>query len=89
MTDAPENYKSLFESLDEGQQKAIRSQAKVYRLDTAYQIKNFWETRPLTPKVELETLNESESAKIDPTNNLGYASGYLDNVAKSLEGRKF
>jgi endonuclease III len=88
LTEAPAEYKKIFESLSEAQQQAIRSQAQVYRLETPYQIKNFWETRTLTPKVELQTINESNNAGAK-ANPLGYNQAYFDSLKAQLEKKKF
>jgi hypothetical protein len=64
----------------------ITAQSKFYKLDTAYQIKNFWETRKLTKSVQV--LNESIAET--PT-TLGYTPSYLEYIKANLDrfGKKF
>ena len=80
--EAPSEFKQVWESLDESQKRTLVAQSKTYKLETAYQIKNFWETRPanvVTPRSS-EKLNES---KVTPTNSpLGYSEEYV----KMMEG---
>ena len=81
--EAPEKYKQLWSSLDESQKRTIIAQSRTYKLETDYQIKNFWETRSsnlLTNKIQ--TLNESKEEKI-PT--LGYSKEYLEYIKTLLE----
>jgi hypothetical protein len=84
LTEAPEEYKTLWESLDPTVQVSINAQAKFYKLETPYQIKNFWQTRNLTntPKVEL---NENLSTQSTPSlPSLGYSEDYLEAIKNNL-----
>jgi hypothetical protein len=64
---------------------AITAQSRLYKLETPYQIKNFWETRKVQSTVTPPaTLNESQEVKV-ATNPLGYSAGYLENVKKALD----
>jgi len=80
LTEAPEDYKALWESLEPSVKATINAQSKFYKLDTPYQIKNFWETRKLTKTV---AVNESKEEVNLP--KIGYDNSYLDHIAKSLE----
>lgn len=83
LAEAPEQYKKLWESMDERTKGAITAQSRLYKLDTAYRIKNFWETRKVQPVVT-PSLNESnEVATVK--NSLGYSADYLENVKKALD----
>lgn len=80
--EAPEKYKQTWESLDESQKRTLIAQSRSYKLDTDYQIKNFWETRSaslLTSKSQ--SLNESHEVKV-PT--LGYSEEYLKMIGNQL-----
>jgi hypothetical protein len=63
VSNIPEKYKSIYESLNESQKDSISKQAKLFgSLDTQYQIDNFWQTRDLRPrKVEIQKINENET----------------------------
>lgn len=82
LDEAPEAYKTLWESLDLNTRNMVIAQSKFYVLESAYQIKNFWETRKLTPGAS-EVINESVDTANQPT-ALGYTPSYLDNIVKSL-----
>jgi hypothetical protein len=84
LTEAPEEYKSLWESLTPEVQNTINGQSKFYKLETAYQIKNFWQTRNLTSGAK--PINESSVEKapiVLPT--LGYNESYLEAVKHGLD----
>jgi hypothetical protein len=68
----------------------IVAQSKMYRLDTAYQIKNFWSTRGLEEmKGKVTNLNESAATKFDITqaNDLGYDNNYVNSIANQLANK--
>jgi hypothetical protein len=85
LTEIPEDYKALYEGLSQTEKDQISAAAEGFRLETPYQIKNFWQTRPQLRKqkiVGLVTLNEqktSEPAKV-PYN--------LRHISEEI-GRKF
>ena len=81
----PEEYAQVWESLTEGHQQSIIAQSNFYRLDTPYQIKNFWSTRQLgTKTVGVQKLDESEN--VAQTNaNQAYSSDYMNYIASALE----
>jgi hypothetical protein len=81
LSEAPEDFKALWESLDQGMKNTITAQSKFYKLETPYQIKNFWETRRLTKKSEV--VNESKDQEQPST--LGYTNSYLEQVKNSLD----
>jgi hypothetical protein len=84
LTDAPEEFKTLWESLDVQVKNTINAQSKLYKLESPYQIKNFWETRKLTPGNTVNMLTESkETATVLPS--LGYNSDYLDSIKATLD----
>lgn len=82
----PEEYTQIWESLNEGIKQSIVAQSNFYRLDTPYQIKNFWSTRQLNAKVVgLQKLQESEQVQTSATQS--YANNYMENIANALEQR--
>lgn len=90
LSDAPSKYRKIYEGLSESEKVNIQKAASWYsnKLETEYQIKNFWETRGLDTVV-VENLNESVIAKGEevPT-KLGYSNDLVDSVAQSLRRRK-
>ena len=97
ISDAPENYKKIYESLDEAQKNRIHAQAQWYngKLNTEYQIKNFWETRGLNEskliKENEDALNESvikkkeeKTPEKDTRNSLGYGTDHVNAIKESL-----
>jgi len=87
----PEEYRPVWESLNESHKQSIMSQAALRRLETPYQIKNFWSTRGLNgTTVGLQKLNENQSPEAvsgEEKKTATYSSEYLDHIAKSLEGK--
>jgi hypothetical protein len=84
--EAPEEYKTLWESLDESSKQMLVAQSKIYVLDTPYKIKNFWETRRLDTLRKVEgNLNESNQVeKQYSAPSLGYSKEYLEAVTKKI-----
>lgn len=88
LTNMPVEYLPIWENASSDVKDRITRQANLYRLETQYQINNFWQTRGLgkTDQAIIESLNESkrvESAKND-INPLGYSNDYVKNVANGL-----
>lgn len=81
----PEEYVQVWEGLNESHKQSIIAQGSFYRLDTPYQIKNFWSTRQLgTKTVGVQKLDESEN--VAQTNaNQAYSSDYMNYIASALE----
>jgi len=82
----PVEYLGLWESASATQKDAITRQAKMFRLETDYQIKNFWQTRGLGKPTETDSaINESKRAEIArEANSLGYSNDYVKNIANRL-----
>lgn len=80
LVEAPQEYKALWESFDEKSKLTITAQSKFYKLETPYQIKNFWETRKLNKPV---VINESKDEN-KPT-ELGYTPTYLETIKSGLD----
>ena len=88
LTDMPVEYLPIWESATAEVKDRISRQARLYNLETPYQINNFWQTRGLgkTDQAIIESLNESkrvETAKTD-ANPLGYSTDHVKNVAAGL-----
>jgi hypothetical protein len=86
LTDMPVEYLSLWESASADIKERINRQAKIYRLETPYQIKNFWQTRGLGKPSEV-TGDVNESARTEEAKGLsplGYSNDFVNNVAESL-----
>jgi hypothetical protein len=83
----PEEYSKVWESLNEGHKQSIIAQSNFYRLDTPYQIKNFWSTRQLgSATIGVQKLDENESTIA--SNQSGYSSEYMKSIAEALD-KKF
>ena len=91
ITEMPEKYKPIWESMSVAEQEGIISASKLRKLDTAYQINNFWATRPGINKektVGLIRLNENETAANAAKPNMsGYSNDYMAGVADELAKR--
>jgi hypothetical protein len=90
LTEMPVEYLPLWESASADAKDRITRQAKMFRLETAYQIKNFWQTRGLgKPAEETSGINESARAEAAKgVNSLGYSNEYLANISERL-GKSF
>jgi hypothetical protein len=83
----PEEYSQIWESLNEGHKQSIIAQSNFYRLDTQYQIKNFWSTRQLgSAPIGVQKLDENET--INESKQAGYSSEYMKSIADALD-KKF
>jgi hypothetical protein len=85
----PVEYSQIWESMNTDEKNRIVAQSKMYRLDTSYQIKNFWSTRGLENAKKLDNLNESKSVfnMSVAQNDLGYDTNYVNNIADQLASR--
>lgn len=91
ITEMPESVKPIWESMSVQEKEAIVAASKLRKLDTSYQIKNFWSTRPGINKdkaVGLIRLNENETAANAAKPNMtGYTNDYMSGVADELAKR--
>jgi len=86
----PTEYAPIWESLSEESRRRIASQAQYIKLDTPYQIRNFWATRPDVVNFNgnvTETLNESVNPYSTIESVKGNNSSYIEQVKKSLIGK--
>lgn len=88
LTEAPAKYRALYETLSVPERERLHKDSKIYRLNTPYQIENFWNTRfgdtvvdqKLTESIAFEPLNESSA-------NLGYSNDFVKQTLRQLESR--
>jgi len=83
ITSMPVEYREKWSSLSESKKSQIKAQANYHKLDTEYQVRNFWQTRDLrenAPVMEkLEMVKESKQEN----KGLGYdVSGYAEQLKK-------
>jgi len=85
----PEEYSPIWESLSEGHKQSIVAQSNFYRLETAYQIKNFWATRQLgSAPIGLQKIQENENVNVSETQTANaLPSDYMSYIASQLEQR--
>lgn len=84
----PSEYIEAWNNLSEAKQSQILAQSKYHKLETEYQVRNFWQTRDLrnsSPVVErLQMVNENKNVK--ETNTLGYdVSTYAEELKKRFK----
>ena len=86
LTDMPVEFLPLWESASVGLKDRITRQAKMYRLETDYQIKNFWQTRGLgKPSEEVTEISESKKVELSKeAKSLGYSTDYVNSISESL-----
>ena len=64
----PAEYKEKWNTLSETKQKQLIAQSKMHKVNTEYQVRNFWQTRdmretaPVMEKVEM--INESKKEEV-------------------------
>ena len=84
----PSEYKDTWAKLSEAKKTAIAAQAKMVKLTSPYQVKNFWETRDLretTPVMEkVEMINEAKKLEAPKSSTITYNT---DGMAEALAAR--
>ena len=94
LTDMPVEYVPIWEAASADRKDQIIRQAKIYNLDSPYQIKNFWQTRGLNTPQEFTaataaSVNESATAQtVFNDNSLGYSTDYVKLIGEKL-GKSF
>lgn len=87
----PDNVKELWESLSVQDKESVIAASKLRKLETPYQIKNFWRSRSFVKgqTVGLVKLNENQAAatKTKPSSN-GISNDYMASVAEAV-GKRF
>jgi hypothetical protein len=90
ITEMPTEYAPVWESLSQESRQRIASQAQYIKLETPYQIRNFWATRPDVVNFNgnvTESLNESVNPYTTIEAVKGSNSSYIESVRKSLIGK--
>lgn len=90
ITEMPQDYAPIWESLDNDSRKKIAAQAQYLKLDTPYQIRNFWATRKEIVNFDgTATVSLNESANpytvIQGVDNVN--SEYRNRIAMALKGK--
>ena len=83
----PEDLAPVWEGLNESQKASIVAQSKFYKLDTPYQINNFWRTRGLVSVKPASTEFLNESKETDKPATQAISNAYMQNIAAELEKR--
>ena len=88
----PENVKALWESISVEEQERTIAASKLRKLETEYQVKNFWRSRGFVKgqTVGLVKLNENQTAvttKTKPSTS-GISQSYMAEVADAV-GKRF
>lgn len=84
----PAEYADVWSNLSEAKQNQILAQSKYHKLETEYQVRNFWQTRDLresAPVMEkIEMIKEAKEA--EQNKGLGYdVSGYAEQFKKRFK----
>jgi len=81
----PAEYAEVWSNLSEAKQNQILAQSKYHRLETEYQVRNFWQTRdlretaPVMEKIEMI----KEAKEVEENKGLGYdVTGYAEQFKK-------
>jgi hypothetical protein len=88
VTAMPSEYKETWAKLSEAKKSAISAQARMVKLSTPYQVKNFWDTRdlrevaPVMEKVEMVSESKVEAPKSNITYN---TDGIAEELAKRFK----
>lgn len=99
VNEMPNEYKNIWENLDEKSKAIILQQASMYKLKTPYQIRNFWQTRSFLTdnNLSIQKLNEDLTAdKIKGNENSvnenkvktsysGYSNEHISSIGNILK----
>ena len=99
----PDEYKAIWNKMNESEKSRIHAKSQLYTLNTPYQVKAFWDEqdlRGINERVEteknnnkLQKLNESQGTEgmisVDRVveHQRGYTSNYLDTLMRGAEYR--
>jgi hypothetical protein len=90
IAEMPTEYAPIWESMSNDGRKRIAAAAQYIKLDTPYQIRNFWASRPEIANFDgssVQTLNESANPYSVLENVNSGNSEYRDAVRKALKGK--
>jgi len=69
----PSEYHETWAKLSEGKKAQIMAQSKMHKLETSYQVANFWQTRDLRETAPMmEKLNMVNESKEETKSTVGY-----------------
>jgi hypothetical protein len=84
----PAEYSEVWSNLSEAKQNQILAQSKYHKLETEYQVRNFWQTRdlreaaPVMEKIEMI----KEAKEVEENKGLGYdVTGYAEQFKKRFK----
>jgi hypothetical protein len=80
----PTEYKETWNSLSEGKKNQLLAQSKYHRLETEYQVRNFWQTRDLREVAQVIEKVEMVKESTEEAKQLPYD---MTGVAESLNKR--
>lgn len=78
----PEEYKQVWENLNEAQKTVIYNQASVREVKTPYQVKNFWDTRLDLKGLVSKFKEESSTKKVNESNKTSQSKEEKTNEPK-------
>lgn len=80
----PAEYKETWETLSESKKNQIGAQSRYHKLETEYQVRNFWQTRDLREAAPtMEKLEMIAESKKEEKTGLGYdVSSYAEQLKK-------
>jgi hypothetical protein len=100
----PNEYKEVWDKMNENDKNGVHTKAQLYTLNTPYQVKAFWDEmdfRNINERVEIQKenlkiqkLNESQSKEgAVPVNRVvemsrGYSKGYINSLMRGADYRK-
>lgn len=90
LSDAPEKYRGVWESLKPERRNAIKAQASMRTLDTEYKIQDFWDTRDLravAPELVAESRMAVPKGGVDEDPTYRTDSAWMSEVQKGLKER--
>ena len=69
----PSEYHETWSKLSEGKKNQIMAQSKMHKLETSYQVANFWQTRDLRETASvMEKLNMITESRVEVKSTVGY-----------------
>lgn len=88
LTSMPAELLPLWEAASDDVKERINRQSKIFKLETDYQIKNFWQTRGLGAKPITEAagliIESQQEPKTDKLSPLGYSDSYVESIKQGL-----
>lgn len=82
LTDMPRKFVPVWESLNESQRNSIKAQASIRKLETQYQIDDFWQTRDLS-NVKIDAAAKATTI-ITESSEYKTSGDYMDSVRAGM-----